>query len=902
MQRLELYIAGQKADIGTDAPVLFNYTAEELNNPTIVKNSYSQQLNLMGTAANDRIFQCYFRADAMPGVFNPSKRVPFQIFADRGRIIESGYVKLDSVTQTGNGVQYAVTLFGGLGGFLYSLQYNDEKVRSLADLLYTDGNGDAITLDFTINRAAVAEAWQNAYTEASKWSLINFAPCYNGLPDKFDPGRALVLAAKYGLETEAGDDPDSPEYTARSGFAVVDLPGDMNEWQVKDLRSYLQRPVISARAVLRAICDPDNNGGYDVTLDDAFFNEFNPHYYSAWMTLKRLTALKLPTVAGVYETGRVEASTQEVVLPVVATADARGAVTVEAGIAAFNIPAGAAAVGDSLFWYGFDNTGGDLKSVTRGLIMQAVGYDESGNAVCGSKVVAFGPNNNWTCQGFCSFAHYTPAYDTGEGDAIYADYIPGDFKVTANGVAEWQGAAASLTIPNAARIATVKVVTFRAVITQGYYITSWPYLQTIEDVTSSLDTDRVDVDTAVLYGSASYDYESSGVVRSGVEVSQASLLSDTMSPAEFLLSYCKRYGLCIRVDRDRKHIYIEKRGTVYEDTTVTDLSDRVDRGRDVKVTPVSFAVQKFELSEESIGAGYGDEYKSRFGVEYGVKRLNTGYEFNAEVKKLLSGSKFKSAPEVKARDLCFLTVNDPGQTPATWPAVFLNSGLKYHLFAENNRDTNDITVPSVPASVVYEYWDDTYRTYDDIPRLQLCDSEGKGKDGDGVLVFFQGHRALPAGFYLSDDLPEMYLGNNENPCWVLEARDAFGPAGDPALLAPCFGRFRYSDSKHTQIAEMVEFGAPMELDIPGAVMASNIDVYAVFWKAYLGDRYSPATKVMECYVNVEGLGIPVQEMLRRFYHIDGSLWVLNKISSYDLNSVKPVKCEFVQVQDVNNYQ
>ena len=52
-----------------------------------------------------------------------------------------------------------------------------------------------------------------------------------------------------------------------------------------DLRWYLQRPVVSVKAFIAAVCDPRNNGGYEVTLDPTFFNAANPYYADAWWTL-----------------------------------------------------------------------------------------------------------------------------------------------------------------------------------------------------------------------------------------------------------------------------------------------------------------------------------------------------------------------------------------------------------------------------------------------------------------------------------------------------------------------------------------------------------------------------------------------------------------------------------------
>lgn len=887
-QRIELYIGNIRADIGEQSPVLFTYTAEELRNPTIVKNSYSQQLTLAGTLNNNKIFQSFFRLDAASGdAFNPSKRAPFRIFADGGRVVVAGYCKLDGVQRTGVEVAYKVTLFGGLGGFLYTLQYNDDGTRSLADLTFTDETGTVRDVAFTINRAAVLEAWNNAYTAASLWSIVNFAVCYEGVPDKFDAARALVKAAENGLETSVTK--DGKTYSARQGFAEVDLPGDMTAWQVKDLRSYLQRPVLSVRAILRAICNPVNNGGYTVHLDPAFFEDTNSHYYSTWLTLKKLTALALPVETG---TARSVISTALQQIDFLGLeANASGLVTIDFAPSFIAVPSSLSA-GAVLSWYGYGTGAVQDRRAMRGLLVQAVAYDSEGNAIGGSKVVAFGPAGEAYTDAV-QFAKAcnggtlpTPRYDNGTGEEQFGAYYSGQWEVETQGRARWNGDDVTLTIETQ-RAASVVVYADRVQYNNNY---SGGWLEVYEN--KNIDAVAA-VSAMYIEGDMSYTYQTPAEVRSGAQITQQMLLSDTMSPAEFLLSYCKRYGLQIRVNDDTKDVYIERRQTTYSNVEVVDLSGRVDRSREISIVPVPYSTQKMEFKEEPVGAAYAEDYKSRYGHEYGAKRLNTGYEFNAEIKQLLDGYKFKSAPEVKARDLAFLTVANPRR-----PAVFLNSGLKYRLFAPDNTETTELDVPAIPDTVTYTYWNETYKTYDETPRLQLCDEGGKGLDGDGILVFYQGRRALRPNVFVSDDEPAMFLGNKDKPCWILEPATVYNNGRQQWYAL--FGRFRYGDAQHTTISEMLEFATPAEIDIPGVTLVPDVDVYALFWRAYMSDRYNPDTKVLTCYIDTNGIRFDA-EALRRFYWIDGAVWVLNKIDSLDLNGDGVTKCEFVQVQNISNY-
>ena len=62
-RKISLYIAGQPVDLDEQSFILFNYTMEEMSNPTIVRNSFSQSITLQGTPRNNKIFGSIFRAD-----------------------------------------------------------------------------------------------------------------------------------------------------------------------------------------------------------------------------------------------------------------------------------------------------------------------------------------------------------------------------------------------------------------------------------------------------------------------------------------------------------------------------------------------------------------------------------------------------------------------------------------------------------------------------------------------------------------------------------------------------------------------------------------------------------------------------------------------------------------------
>lgn len=296
-RKISLYIADSLVDIDDQNLVLFNYTMDDMTNPTIVKNSYSQQVTLPATSANNAIFGDYFRMDreTTGTSFNALKKTPFVIYDEMDNILERGYVKLDKVTRNGDAVKsYTISLFGGLGGFFYNLMYKEDGTKkSLADLHYELNTGiiDPYTDDMAITKSIVNTAW-NALANPTYhgfFEFINFAPCYNGYPSiNFDANKAVYKRPTTGTKIMPNLYVQQDGYTPMQGAdntILLEMENKHTEWEMQDLRSYLQRPVISLKYLFRAFTLSYNSGDYNFVLDGEFFNEDNAWFREGWMTL-----------------------------------------------------------------------------------------------------------------------------------------------------------------------------------------------------------------------------------------------------------------------------------------------------------------------------------------------------------------------------------------------------------------------------------------------------------------------------------------------------------------------------------------------------------------------------------------------------------------------------------------
>lgn len=306
MRYIELYIAGKKVDLDNQSFILFNYTMEDLSNPTIVKNSFSQQITLKGTDRNNEIFGAIYRMDRVSmytnrgnqsgAFYNAAKKTPFVIYNEMSEILESGYVKLNEVVRKGNEVEYQISLFGGLGSFFYGLMYNEDgSKRSLDGMRYKNGLGEW-TRSFVkaggFNHKQVQQGWAcllNANmiwnADWSLWNVINFAPAYNGYTEGFDANKAVMSEARYdNVATNPTIEGESCTFKTGTSSTLATFSNKHDMWEVRDMRWYLLRPVMNVYSILLAITDPENNGGFEVALDLGDLLE-SPMLKYSWVTL-----------------------------------------------------------------------------------------------------------------------------------------------------------------------------------------------------------------------------------------------------------------------------------------------------------------------------------------------------------------------------------------------------------------------------------------------------------------------------------------------------------------------------------------------------------------------------------------------------------------------------------------
>lgn len=960
VENVKLYINGKLVEFSTDPKILFTYQVKDYNNPTVVKNSFSKTLTIDGTPNNNDIFGHYWNLERFlmgsgegGAFFNSSKKAPFQLFIGAD-LYEEGYCKLDNISRNGSDIKYSVTLYGGLGDFFFNLSTTDDgNEKKLSDLTYMP-SGDTNEFDFTVNIDTVNTAW-NALKNGTrgKWQYINFMPAYNGKPEDFDADKVIINLSGTSLNARVKNADDGKYYTPKQGFTVGTLPNEMTEWDVRDLRSYLQRPCIKMSSIINACCNPTQNGGYTVNLDPDFFNNNNPYWKDTWLSLPMVGNLEYSSEAQILDGAELIASDT--------TGDTNGLmyqdirfdlgeingnisnITVNAKIK----PTYAYTDYDKTSYVWFWNWNGDdyhsgwwcLGSLFCQLI-----------AVNGDTVVGASDVYNLTTpirhNGHLWYGHNghypeSNEYDSSTGlrkmgnGTQYIPYMNKPIysvlgKFTPNGfVTETSYTSAASTYSNTPRTFTFSINNIGTNVTGLKMVYYWgatadkikhaelpnrlvaatdnvsdgehlPYDDgwfTMNNTYSTVTLENHKLEL-VSHNLSAVMGESLG--RTGTKINKQLLLNTESTPCDYLLSYCKMFGLHFTKEIGSKTINILTRKSFYNRSDIVDLSNYIDLSKQVDIQPIMFKSKWYQFLQEKDETQLQQKYLTAKGVEYGSKVLDTGYEFSADKVDLLEDNCIKSGIECLEKSKWFTAYNnDDSLRP--WMSV----GLKYVLW--NGADefeynagignTGDIMPINEGEGMKY---------YDIFPKLQFHDSDNGPTDGNNCLVFLSGFKKVNSGrsnpltYILSDDSVYQTEMNEGTPCWLFTKYETVNNKRLCYKLSqiPVFERYLTSNNGGV-ISKSLDFGSAQELYIPNYTLTDNTNIYYGYWRTYLNDLFDVNTKQMTAYLRIDTN--PGLEWIRRFYWYDNAMWVINKISDWNPASYDTVKVELVKVQDLLNY-
>ncbi|MCD8165476.1 MAG: hypothetical protein LUE93_04730 [Bacteroides sp.] len=251
--QIEVHKVYHSVDLEKSTVFALNYSVGDLTNPTAVKIPYSAQISLPKTKINNRLFaNIGIRSTAQ--IFNPLDLVNFRLYIN-GSLYQTGYITLEEVNIEESG-SYKIRLYGGLGNYFNYL-------RELP-LSYLD-----IKANHSLNRV---EVYRSITTDNG---VYGYAITYQGEYDKFDADH-----------TDNGKGTmDDATWTGNITYGSVQLDENKRSESTYcgEYRSYYQKPTLKVKAILNAIVEKSKEKDYTVKLDPVFFDNINPYYNDTWI-------------------------------------------------------------------------------------------------------------------------------------------------------------------------------------------------------------------------------------------------------------------------------------------------------------------------------------------------------------------------------------------------------------------------------------------------------------------------------------------------------------------------------------------------------------------------------------------------------------------------------------------
>jgi len=249
MQKLQLYIEGQRIDLFKDEQVSFNQSIQNIKDPAKIFTEFTQTFTIPASKVNNQIFQHYYNYDIVDG-FDARDKVEALIELNN-ITFQEGYVTLTGTELKNNKIYaYKITFFGKTINLKDILR--DDKLAALSTLNQYSLDYDAATIKARLQSSS-GPILCPLITSGEKRGEFNFSRLY------------------YNSQTYINKN-DGNLYYPNSGSG-----GHRHGVYWEDLKY-----AIRVYEVIEAI-----QSTYDIDFTDDFFNDTNAEFYNLYLWLHR---------------------------------------------------------------------------------------------------------------------------------------------------------------------------------------------------------------------------------------------------------------------------------------------------------------------------------------------------------------------------------------------------------------------------------------------------------------------------------------------------------------------------------------------------------------------------------------------------------------------------------------
>ena len=618
MKKINLYINNQQVDFDDNqSSATYQLTIENVLNPLKIKNESSISIKLPKTSTNNKIFEHISRPDRVitSDNINTSKKLLFKMTID-GETFRKGYCKINKVTTT----EYDISLYGEIGDV-----FNELSKIKLKDLTFpTD-------LSHTINRDFIYENWIKAknknYSTNDIHDIIRYIPSFQGLYSDFN-------SSNYVTDT-----------------AIESLDFNEDEYTANEFRSYFQKPAIKVSYLLQAIVD-NLKTNTDYSINSTFFTDNNPYFSNTFFTLKKYQEIE--KTGDFYRSQLLLIDNTNFINNPLYVGVSDSAISSDNK---YNFTPFIGYTATSVLTFAFKLRMNINKRVDFSCVLRpneiynrnlTLNFTEDQGVVTGGVSVLLDELAN--SNDYIIYAEKNNSYASllkriDESQRSYV--LSSEYKNEYGTVTEWFGVLYGdiIEFTQEGKVIitanTTKSGSFQVTYNSDNKDDSKDRVYRLyahRDSNIIIDgCNLVNFQFTALTGYSAMTLESG--IASNSTVTPLSLFEADMTAKDFLIEYCRLYGLYFTVDNNVLNIVT--RNNFYANYNKIKIDEYFDESSDFSITPTVLEDATLLMSYKSGGKSeYLNRYRDKYAVEYGAQKIDTGYEFNTNTKNVLDTTFF----------------------------------------------------------------------------------------------------------------------------------------------------------------------------------------------------------------------------------------------------------------------
>lgn len=915
--KIQLILENQEVELTNDVNIPLTKTFENLENPTDIITDYSKSINIPMTSKNNRILSNSYRLDRTIiendsnlniGIYlDPTKRIPMKLMYNSNVILD-GYAKFVSSNNSLKNSYYTLNLFGVMGDIFQKLKSVVLSEDQLSDEQRAEEDGGLKYIledpcDYSpvmVNAEYIASCWRNIYPDptysissTTQTSVIGFAPSYRGYYNDFNSSQIQIAEntedgsiigldqylnefwkVTYKAQNPTKTDAEVQAYVDSLGSG--DVVGDgLKDYQMGEYRSYMFKPYIYFNKLLQIFQSQITKlSDYTLELDENWFNINNPYWSRMCYMLDYLDSRddsKDIDEQITNETTKSYNSYNDYIYrstPVIISENSYIKNSRTLLLRKNEIKTRLEGYIPKSFVPDFINSASEVsfEFPTSTYFQVRVQIVNNANREGVVKIFYASPYN------YEDVKHLIPGVN--EDNFIKMSYSKTSMKIY--GLEEYLQTDSTdntdvtfgrdYTIPMPEILASfTEAMSTNVSITYNIYCYNqrFSYLFSIKekpDYRPSADFLDFTISSSEVIKYSTVTIPPLYIFRpwrDSTPVNIRSIYHKEEPLFDIILQYTKMFGLVWDVDYEEKKIKILHRNTYFKSISIEDWTDRLDRSKDFIIQPITFGDKYISFNYEDVDGFRYTAYRDKYGVNYGEKKIYTGYDFGNETKKLFSNI-YPSSTSSKS----YISF----QTLTNWDLT------SYFNYSQEKNPIIDCEDEDEKSSISLYNW-----------YLR----------GDNVT--------LDTPIVVTDDSAQMK--SLQEYCWmdpVIAKKNGVEISSVPT--------FNIAISSPTLFPELI--GKPLScvfntpnIDYTNDKLVSNSNgnaIYNLFWENYINERYNIQNKKVTGYFNLYPEEVKGFDF-SKFITLDNQLFMVNKIFDYNLNSNSPTKVELIQVTDPQVY-